>query len=122
LFGGIPGKIRDLWITGLVVPLISREAFAEFEKVLRYPKFRLTDDEVRILVEEELLAYAEVVVITADVSGACRDPHDDKFLALAVSGEAAFMVTGDRDLLVLQSFRKTRIVTVSEFMTLMSGR
>ena len=30
---------------------------------------------------------------------ACRDPKDDKFLELAISGDARYLVTGDRDLL-----------------------
>ena len=47
---------------------------------------------------------------------ACRDPKDDKFLSLAVSGEATHIVTGDADLLVLHPFRGIRIVTPSTFL------
>ncbi len=39
---------------------------------------------------------------------ACRDPGDDKFLELAVNGRADVVVTGDRDLLVLDPFRESR--------------
>jgi uncharacterized protein len=48
----------------------------------------------------EVLAAAELVVITERIS-ACRDPKDDKFLELAVTGRADVIITGDRDLLVL---------------------
>jgi len=88
------------------VPLVSKETFAEFSRVLAYPKFQLSVFEIKMLVEEELLPYAEVVDVTEDTSGTCRDPQDDKFLALAASGKAAYLVTGDQDLLVLKMFKK----------------
>lgn len=116
LFGGEPGKIRELWIAGRLVPLLSSETFAEFTKVLSYPKFRLSPAEITMLIEEELLPYAKVVAVTKDATGTCRDPKDDMFLALAASGKAAYIVTGDQDLLVLQLFMQTRIITVSELL------
>ena len=115
LFGGAPERICDLWASGRLVPLLSQETFAEFRRVLAYPKFRLTPAEISMIVEEELLPFAEVVEATVDASGICRDPHDDKFLSLAASGRADYLITGDQDLLVLRSFEKVRIVTVSEF-------
>ena len=42
---------------------------------------------------------------------ACRDPRDDKFLELAVNGEATLIVTGDNDLLSLNPFRDIPIIT-----------
>ena len=115
LFGGQPGKLRDLWVGGRSVPLVSKETFAEFNKVLAYPKFRLSTAEIATLVEEEVLPYAVVVDVTEDAAGTCRDSHDDKFVALAVSGQASYLVTGDQDLPVLQSFGNVRIVSVSDF-------
>lgn len=119
LFGGEPGRIHDLWIAGRLVLLLSSATFTEFNRVLSYPKFRLSAAEITMLIEEELLPYAEVVEVTEDTTGACRDPEDDKFLALAASGKAACIVTGDQDLLVLQVFRDTRIITVSELLGMM---
>ena len=49
---------------------------------------------------------------------ACRDPSGDKFLELAVSGEASLIVTGDRDLLALTPFRTVEIVTPAQFLAL----
>ncbi len=42
---------------------------------------------------------------------ACRDPRDDKFLALAVAGHADCIITGDKDLLALHPFRGIAILT-----------
>jgi len=46
---------------------------------------------------------------------ACRDPRDDKFLELAVNGEADLIVTGDQDLLALHPFRDVPIITPAAY-------
>ena len=46
---------------------------------------------------------------------ACRDPKDDKFLELALNGRAEVIVTGDKDLLVLNPFRGISIVTPARY-------
>lgn len=47
----------------------------------------------------------------------CRDHKDDKFLELAIGGNADFVISGDRDLLSLHSFRGISIMTSAEFLT-----
>ena len=42
---------------------------------------------------------------------ACRDPRDDKFLELAINGDANAILTGDDDLLALHPFRAIDILT-----------
>ena len=46
---------------------------------------------------------------------ACRDQADDKVLATALSGQCAVIVSGDRDLLVLDPFEGIRIMTPAAF-------
>jgi putative PIN family toxin of toxin-antitoxin system len=46
----------------------------------------------------------------------CRDPDDNKFLELAISGKAAMIVTGDADLLALHPFRGIPIFSLAEFL------
>jgi putative PIN family toxin of toxin-antitoxin system len=62
----------------------------------------------------ELMATAELIDITERVA-ACRDPKDDKFLELAVNGRAELVVSGDRDLLILNPFRGIPIITPADF-------
>ncbi|MEM7549310.1 MAG: putative toxin-antitoxin system toxin component, PIN family [Bacteroidota bacterium] len=50
----------------------------------------------------------------------CRDPNDDKFLELALNGEADYFVTGNEDLLTMQNFYKARILTPADFIELFS--
>jgi putative PIN family toxin of toxin-antitoxin system len=62
----------------------------------------------------KLLARAELVNVTERIT-ACRDPHDDKFLELAVNGRADLIVSGDTDLLTLNPFRDIPILTPAMF-------
>ncbi|HEV8160029.1 MAG TPA: putative toxin-antitoxin system toxin component, PIN family, partial [Pyrinomonadaceae bacterium] len=62
------------------------------------------------------LKVAEMVE-TSETIVVCRDPKDDKLLELALSGNADFLVTGDKDLLVLNPFRGgVKIITPREFL------
>lgn len=56
-----------------------------------------------------------MVVVTVEITD-CRDPKDNKFLALAVSGEADCIISGDDDLKVLHPFRGIPILSPREFL------
>ena len=62
----------------------------------------------------QMLLRAELVTIRERIKE-CRDPTDDKFLDLAVTGQADFIVSGDNDLLVLNPFRNIPIVPPAAF-------
>jgi putative PIN family toxin of toxin-antitoxin system len=116
LFTGEVSKIVELWQKGEIVPLISRETFAELRAVLKYPKFSLTSYEIQSIIQNEILPYFEVVRIEENIKGVCRDPDDDKFIACAVSGLADFLLTGDKDLIALKSYKNVKIIRASEFL------
>jgi uncharacterized protein len=62
----------------------------------------------------QMLAAAELVTITEHIAR-CRDPDDDKFLELAVNGRADAIISGDNDLLALDTFRGIPIITPAAF-------
>jgi len=68
----------------------------------------------------KLMTAAELVAITERIA-ACRDPTDDKFLELAVSGHADLIVSGDGDLLALDPFRGIPIVSPATFVQRATG-
>jgi putative PIN family toxin of toxin-antitoxin system len=84
--------------------------------VLEYPKFSLTSQEIKRIIEEEVLPYFEVVEAQAETKGICRDPDDDKIIACAVAGGAKYIVSGDKDLLDLSKYRGVRIISGSGFL------
>jgi len=89
-------------------------------RVLASPKFQLSDQEIRSLVEEELLPFVHTVRVRRRLAVVRRDPDDDKFLECAVAGRAEYLVTGDRDLRELGSFRGITILTAGEFLERMN--
>lgn len=96
--------------------LLSAPTAAELNDVLRRPKFdRYVTEALRLEFLAGLVIAAELVEVR-DVVRACRDPKDDKFLELAVSGRATHLVSGDADLLVLDPFRSVKIVTPQAFL------
>jgi putative PIN family toxin of toxin-antitoxin system len=50
----------------------------------------------------------------------CRDPKDDMFLECAALAKADYLVAGDKDLLVLDSYQGTRIITPLEYVSILS--
>jgi len=78
LFRGELSRLVDLWKNGKLTPVISKETFRELKAVFEYPKFHLTKDEIKTIIEEEILPFFEVVEVAEEVSGICNDPDDDK--------------------------------------------
>lgn len=96
--------------------LISFAVLAELCEVLSRKQFR------RYIDEEDIRTFVAVLTREAewvDVNtrlAACRDPEDDKFLELAVSGRATCIVSGDSDLLILNPFQGIPIMTPQAFL------
>jgi predicted nucleic acid-binding protein len=55
-----------------------------------------------------------MIEITTQIN-LCRDPKDNKFLELAVNGKADYLISGDQDLLILNSFEKINILSPQAF-------
>lgn len=116
LFGGTASRLLPLWQSGRITLLISRAILEEYLRVLAYPKFRLTPAEIRSLIEEEVLPFAETIVPRRRLRVVRRDPDDDKFLECAVAGRARFLLTGDQDLHSLGAYRGVTIRSAGEFL------
>jgi putative PIN family toxin of toxin-antitoxin system len=100
--------------------LVSSATIAELDDVLRRPKFDKYVAEVeRLEFLAALVADAQPVQVKVSIE-ICSDAKDNKFLELAVSGNATHIVTGDRGLLSLHPFRGIAIVTPQEFLSICS--
>jgi putative PIN family toxin of toxin-antitoxin system len=120
LFSGTAARLVPLWQSRRITLLISREILTEYLRVFAYPKFQLSDQEIRPLIEEELLPFVDTIRVRRRLAVVRRDPDDDKFLECAVAGRAQYLVTGDRDLRELGTFRGTTILTAGEFLERMN--
>jgi putative PIN family toxin of toxin-antitoxin system len=93
----------------------SQETWRELVLTITRPKFAryLPPGAADRLLEK--IHPAEFVLAKVEVR-ACRDPHDDKFFALAQACNAAAIVTGDRDLLVIKRWAGTPILSPADFL------
>lgn len=109
--------LREGWSTGRFLPLIDTPCAKELLRVLAYPKFRLTQDDIQTLLGTYLPFTEAVNTTDAKTSGLprCRDPHDQKFLVLAHAGKADVLVTGDQALLAIAKQALFAIETPSVF-------
>jgi uncharacterized protein len=110
----VPGKATDKALKDQL--LVSEATLAELAEVLTREKF-----DPYVTLEERERFFALLARIATKVAihhrvQACRDPNDDKFLELAVNGQAACLITGDADLLALHPFRGTAILSPSAFL------
>ena len=96
--------------------LLSQAVQEELSDVFMRSKFdRYVSPLYRLQFLANLIAIATTVQVTKPIQ-ACRDPKDDKFLSLAVSGQAACIVSGDKDLLVLHPFQGIAILAPGDFL------
>jgi putative PIN family toxin of toxin-antitoxin system len=96
--------------------VVSDATFSEFTQVLFRAKFdKYLTDERRLQVISKLEKDTRKLPVKTVIT-ACRDPKDDKYLALAVDSQANCIVTGDKDLLVLHPFREISILTAKDFL------
>jgi len=96
--------------------LLSLDLLEELNEVLGRERFnQYVTSEEREEFLEALVERAVLVEITANVQE-CRDPKDDKVLELALNGEAQYIISGDRDLLVLHPFRDVLVITADELL------
>lgn len=111
----VPARAVHEVVTGAML-LSSEATIGELAEVLAREKF---DRYVSVADRQQFLRLlsrvTEIVPITHTVR-ASRDPRDDKFLELAVNGEATLIVTGDNDLLSLNPFRDIPIITPASYL------
>lgn len=97
-----PHQVLRAWKCGLLTPIISKQIFDEYERVLEDVKQEegfATDLSPWL----EALKVAAVWVTPAPLGrSVCRDPHDDKFIEAALAAGAQTLIARDADLTVLQ--------------------
>ena len=101
LFKGVPGDLIECWKQRQILPLASHDIIDEFIRVLSYPKFQLTEDEIRFLLHQEILPWFEVVAVKKSSPIVVVDPGDDKFVWCAIAGSANYIISVDEHLLSL---------------------
>jgi len=114
--------IRHAINTGLLDPLTNADCLAEFRRVLGYPEFNLNEQAQQQVFDAYSGLARRIPAATEPRKSLplCRDNDDQKFLELALDGNARYLVTSDKALLCLARRKPLRecfgILTPQRFM------
>ncbi len=113
VFGGEPEKILFLIQRKKIIGVTSKVLVAELCEIL-LKKFNFSKE--RVLQLEHKMRKSFQVVYPRKTISVSRDPDDNRVLEAAVEGSCNFIVTGDKDLLILKKYKKVTVLTPSEFL------
>jgi putative PIN family toxin of toxin-antitoxin system len=114
---GYERHVLDLALTGRIGLVISEHIFAEYEGVLRRPKFAIAPKQIATSLR--LLRAAARVVSPSRTVTVARDPDDNCFLECAEAGRADYLVTGNRRDFP-KEWRQTLVVSARELIELIT--
>lgn len=83
-------------------------------KPLNYYHYILSS--TKYIIEEELLPFVKPIKTKSKFNIIVNDPSDNKFISLAVDGNAAYIISGDNHLLEIREFQKIKIITIKKFL------
>lgn len=113
--------LDPLLFAGDVRILFSTELIAEIQETIAKPRLKKYFGSNAL---EEMLSFFEPFIDLIEVKSVvtiCRDTKDNFLLALAEDGNADYLLTGDKDLLVIKKFGKTKITTIANFIETMKN-
>lgn len=114
IFGGNPGKILKLFVDNKVEVVMSEEIITELRRII-INKFPLFVNSLNLL-EASLrkdTVFVQLGSITIDAS---RDVDDNRILETAYIGKAKYIISGDKDLLVLKKYENIKILSPVDFL------
>lgn len=119
---GLQWQLVDAWRQRTFILLLAPGQIEEVADVLTRPRIRKKyptspEDREGFL---HLLRTDAILLPHASPPGVCRDPDDDYLLGCAAAGAAAYLVTGDEDLLAVGSFRSVTILRAREYLAILA--
>jgi putative PIN family toxin of toxin-antitoxin system len=114
VFGGEPRKIFESILERGDYLVVSAELISEIKRILsRKFSDTIADFELLLIELRQFIVTIPLGSITIEV---CRDPDDNKILETAVLGNAVNIITGDKDLLVLNAYEAIKIYRPTEWL------
>lgn len=112
-------------VEGQVTLLMPEALLEEIERTVKQKRYLK-----EIIAEEQLHRFLvllrslceEIPLITAVIPPITRDPKDDYLIAYAVIGQADYLVSGDKELLVLETAGNVSIVNSGQFRRVLGER
>lgn len=113
-FGGRPKELVELLVTQKLEAYASTEILEEYKETVeelcdRYP------DKPGLIPLKTIVSSMKIIEPTCHIE-VCRDPDDNKFIECAHDAKCIYIVSGDKDLLSIESYGQIEIITVSQFL------
>ncbi len=123
LWGDKPAEIVKAAEEGRVTIFVSEQIIGEITQVLDYPKLKTVHQELGLRnsdLIESILKITKFVQVTEKIQVVKEHQADDKFIECASAAKARYLVSGDKHLLKIGSYKGTQIISVSDFLKALS--
>lgn len=112
-FGGYPRQVLSAVVEGKFIACATVEIVNEYEEIVQEMISRKQGNINRKILTP-LVKVMEIIEPISEVK-VCRDSDDDKFIGCAKDARALYIVSGDKDLLVLECYENIQIITAKDF-------
>lgn len=112
-FGGYPRKILSSVVNKEITACATAEIVDEYEEIVQ-EMIERKQGHINRAILAPLIKAMEIIESTSHIE-ICRDPDDDKFLECAKDSRSLYVVSGDKDLLVIEKYENIQIITAKDF-------
>ncbi len=117
---GNPRRIIDLAVANKIKSVTSPDILQEIETVLSEDFPEIPYEKIEEIIRD-ILSYSHLTAVDEIIVKGLRDIKDTKIISCAVSAKADYIVTGDKDLLVLTEYKDIKILNSKAFLDLFEG-
>jgi putative PIN family toxin of toxin-antitoxin system len=119
-WGGNPQRIIDRIIEGIDKLYFSNEILNEVATVMARSKFNSSPETIEKYIRA-IEKIGQKVFIPGNIKGICRDKDDDDKIECAILSDTDYIITGDDDLLTLKEYQQIKIITIKEYLQIITG-
>lgn len=112
-FGGFPGKVLNAVITEKITACATTEIIHEYEEIIQEMVDR-KQGHINTNILQPLVQLMHIIKPVSNIK-ISRDSDNDKFIGCAVDAHALYIVSGDKNLLVIKEYENIQIITAKEF-------
>lgn len=112
-FGGFPRKILSAVVGQKITACATTEIINEYEEIVQ-EMINRKQGHINRAILSPLIKAMEIIEPVTHVE-ICRDPDDNKFLECAKDSYALYIISGDKDLLIIEKFENVQIITAKDF-------
>lgn len=112
-FGGLPREILRAVVAQRITACATAEIINEYEEIIQ-EMINRKQGHIDKAILTPLIKAMDIIEPVTHVK-ICRDPDDDKFIECAKDSHALYIVSGDKDLLVIEKYENIQIITAKEF-------